>query len=67
MNKHVAFRRLVAITSIVSMPLALGCLYLSLLAVNFDFAVLENPASSIAVGAKAAGLVYRQGCNARRW
>jgi len=40
------------------MPLALGCFAVSLPAANFDFAAFDNPALIIAVGAKAAGLIY---------
>lgn len=40
------------------MPLALGCFVLPLLAVNFDFAAIENPAACLALGAQTAGLLY---------
>ncbi|MGH7455721.1 MAG: hypothetical protein ACRENG_30475, partial [bacterium] len=46
------------ITAIISMPLAFGCFVVTLPAVNFDFTVLDNPASCIAVGARVAGPLY---------
>lgn len=51
------FPRLVGICALVSTPLALGSLLLELMALNFDFAGLENPAGALGAGADRAVLV----------
>lgn len=53
-----AFQRLVGVTAIASVPLAFGCLLLSLMAVDFDPVALENPATAITLGRRAADLLF---------
>lgn len=53
-----SFRYLVAGTAIASMPIAFGCLFLSLLAVDFDLGALEDPTAMLGVGREAATLLF---------
>jgi hypothetical protein len=57
-NPTLSFRRLAAVTAIISAPLALGCLALALLAAKFNFAAFGNPTIALGGGIRAAELAY---------
>jgi hypothetical protein len=57
MNNNTSFRRIAAITTIVSAPMALANVFLVLLAAEFNFDLMSDPAGFIAVGAERADLV----------
>lgn len=57
-TRTTAFSRVVAAAAVASMPVAFGTLYLALLAVEFDFAALSDPAMMITRGSDAAGLYF---------
>jgi hypothetical protein len=57
MNDNTSFRRIAAITAIISAPLALANLYLLIAAGNFNFELMSDPAGFIGVGVERAELV----------
>lgn len=57
MDNNTSFRRIVAITAIISAPLALANLFLVMLAADFNFELMSAPVGFIDIGANRAGLV----------
>lgn len=57
MNNNTSFKRIAAITAIISAPLALANLYFFLAAGNFNFDLMSDPAGFIGIGAERAELV----------
>lgn len=56
MNDHLpSIQRVAAITAIVAAPLALLSTFIAILAVGFDFELLDEPVGMVALGARAAG------------
>jgi hypothetical protein len=55
MNDHLPFSRVAAITAIVAAPLALLSTFIAIWAVGFDFELLDEPVSMVALDARAAG------------
>ena len=56
MNEASSFRRVAAITAIVSAPLALGASIILVLAIGVDPEVISNPANLITLGPRVAGI-----------
>jgi len=59
MNDRTAFRRIAAITAIISAPLALGASAILAWAIEFNFEVMSNPADLITLGARVASIFRR--------
>lgn len=57
MSDDTSFRRIAAITAIISAPLALANVFLVMFTAEFNFELLSNPVGFIAVGAGRAELV----------
>lgn len=55
MNDHTSFRRIAAITAILSAPLALGASITLGMAIDFDPDIMSNPVGLIALGDQVAG------------
>jgi len=59
MNDASSFRRVAAITAIISAPLALGASIVLVLAIGVDPEVISNPANLITLGPRVAGIFRR--------
>lgn len=57
MNDNTTFMRITVFTAVISAPMALANLVLFLLAAEFNFDLMSDPAGFLAVGANQAGLV----------
>lgn len=57
MNDQTSFRRIAAISAIISAPLALGAVVIHILAVEFDFSLMPDQARLITLGERAAELI----------
>jgi hypothetical protein len=57
MNDQTTFRRIAAISAIISAPLALGAFVIATMAVEFDFELISDQARLITLGARAAELL----------
>ena len=56
MNNHTLFRRVAAITAILSAPVALGASAILAHAIGYDFEVMSNPANLITLGPRVASI-----------
>ena len=54
MSNETSFRRIAAISAIISAPLAIAGLFIVTLAVNFNFELMSDQAALIALGAQPA-------------
>jgi hypothetical protein len=59
MKGEASFRRIVAITAIISAPLALGASAALGWAIEFNFELMSNPADLITLGARVGGIFRR--------
>lgn len=57
MGNNTSFRRIAAITAIISAPLALANLYLFMAVADFNFNLMSDPTGFLSVGAERANLV----------